>query len=118
MNTTNENANQSQRHIPDFTSRQEAAEWWETHNLADFLDEVQPVEMGFADDFKSEYRGTGSASKKSLKQPLESLTLRLPVPTIVALRRRASQKGIGTTTLARIILVETLHGTQVNRSKI
>ena len=37
----------SKNNIPDFASRQEMAEWWKTHDLADYADELKPVELKF-----------------------------------------------------------------------
>jgi len=34
--------------IPQFASREEAAEWFDTHDMADYWDEFEPVEMEVA----------------------------------------------------------------------
>jgi len=34
--------------IPDFATRQEMAEFWDTHDISDFWDELAPVEVEFA----------------------------------------------------------------------
>ncbi len=34
--------------IPEFKSRQEEAEFWDTHDLADYWDEFKPVKVRFA----------------------------------------------------------------------
>ena len=38
-----ERSQQKKSRIPDFKSRQEMAEWWDTHEVADYLDELKPV---------------------------------------------------------------------------
>lgn len=38
--------------IPEFKSREEEAEFWDTHDTADFEDELKPVEIHFADESK------------------------------------------------------------------
>ncbi|MBM3475577.1 MAG: hypothetical protein FJX75_20115 [Armatimonadetes bacterium] len=32
------------RRIPDFKTDEEAAEWWDTHDLTDYEDELEPVD--------------------------------------------------------------------------
>jgi len=76
--------------IPEFASRQEMAEWFDTHDTADFEDEFTPVKVRFA---------------KNLSEPL---TVRLDPETLTELRARAKAKGIGPTTLARMWLLEHL----------
>ena len=97
------------RRIPNFANRQEMAEWWDTHEITDYLDELKSVELQFTDDFKSEYRGEAQAFRpKKTNQPLENITIRLPVDAKAELHKRAVRKGIGLTTLARILVVEGL----------
>ena len=36
--------------IPTFASREEEAAWWDSHDLADYLDEFEPIEVTFAED--------------------------------------------------------------------
>lgn len=75
-------------HIPDFATREEAAEWWDTHDITDYLDELRPVKIRFA------------------KRLSEGLTVRLDLETLEELRNRARQMGIGPTTLARVWILE------------
>jgi hypothetical protein len=42
--------------IPDFASIEEEVEFWDTHDITDFLDESWPVELRVSPDFKSTYR--------------------------------------------------------------
>src|SRR5258708_39613213 len=74
--------------IPDFSSREEEAAWFDTHDLADYQDEFKPVEVRFA------------------KNLSEGLNIRLDKPTLAKLREVAHAKGIGPTTLARMWLLE------------
>ncbi len=41
---------QEQEHIPDFESREEEAEWYDTHDVGDYLDEFELVEVIVAED--------------------------------------------------------------------
>lgn len=34
--------------IPAFSSREEEAAWWDTHDITDYLDELKPVNVRFA----------------------------------------------------------------------
>ena len=70
--------------IPDFATREEEAEFWDTHDITDFLDELKPVKVRVS---------------KSLGQ---GLTIRLNADDREALARRAEEQGIGPSTLARM----------------
>jgi hypothetical protein len=63
--------------IPDFTSYEEEARWWETHNLADYQDEFEIVEAKFA------------------KNLSHGLTIRLDPETLTKVRSLARKKGLG-----------------------
>lgn len=76
--------------IPDFKNRQEMAQWFDTHDMADYQDEFKTVRARFA---------------KNLSEPV---TIRLDPETLKKLRQQAHQKGIGPTTLARMWILERL----------
>jgi predicted DNA binding CopG/RHH family protein len=76
--------------IPEFASREEEAEWWDTHDITDYLDEFKPVKVRFG------------------KNLSEGITIRLDKETLAELRRRAHEQGIGPTTLARMWILERL----------
>ena len=78
--------------IPRFKTREEEAEFWDTHDFTDFIDELRPVKVRFA------------------KNLSEGMTVRLDTETLGRLRRLAHDKGIGPTTLARIWIMERLQG--------
>ncbi len=40
--------------IPDSASREEEAAWWDSHDLADYQDELETVEATFADQLSSQ----------------------------------------------------------------
>ncbi|HEY7419225.1 MAG TPA: CopG family antitoxin [Ktedonobacteraceae bacterium] len=74
--------------IPDFTSRQEMAEWFDTHEMTDY--DFKPVRVRFS---------------KNLSM---GLNIRLDPDSFAKLRTVASKKGIGPTTLARMWIKEHL----------
>ena len=76
--------------IPDFKNRQEMAEWFDTHDLADYQDEFHTVEAKFA------------------KNLSEGITVRFDPKTLAKLRKQASEKGVGPTTLVRMWVMEHL----------
>jgi predicted DNA binding CopG/RHH family protein len=76
--------------IPEFKSRQEEAEFWDTHDLADYWDEVKPVKVRFARNLS------------------EGITIRFDPETLAKLREQARKKGMGPTTLARMWILEHL----------
>ena len=39
--------NHAARRIPDFATRAEEAAWWDTHDITDYLDELEPVTVRF-----------------------------------------------------------------------
>lgn len=82
--------NRKKSRIPEFTSREEEAKFFETHSIADFMDELKPVRVRFA------------------KKLSEGLHIRLDSGTLTKLRQEAKEKGIGPTTLVRMWVMEQL----------
>lgn len=76
--------------IPDFKTREEMAEWFDTHDMADYQDEFKTVRAKFA------------------KNLSEGLNIRLDTETLAKLRHIAKEKGIGPTTLVRMWIIERL----------
>lgn len=79
-----------QTRIPTFNSPEEEAEFWDTHDTADFEDEFERTEVRFA---------------KNLSQ---GITVRFTAESLETLRATAQRKGIGPTTLARMWILERL----------
>jgi hypothetical protein len=78
------------RRIPDFASREEMAKWWDTHDAADYWDELKPVRVRVA------------------KNLSEGITIRFDRETLEELRARAHKRGIAPTALARTWIIERL----------
>lgn len=76
--------------IPRFADRAEEAEFWDTHDITDYRDELKPARARFS-------RGLS-----------EGITIRLDPETLRELRELAQEKGIGPTTLARMWILEQL----------
>jgi len=76
--------------IPAFKNRQEMAEWFDTHDLADYQDEFKTVQVRFAKNLSA------------------GLNIRLDQDSLKQLRAVAHEKGIGPTTLARMWIKEHL----------
>lgn len=79
--------------VPEFSSREEAAEWFDTHDVADYLDEFEIVD---------------SRDVKVAKNLSENLTVRLSPELLNQLRRKARRMGVGPSTLARMWILEHL----------
>ncbi len=79
--------------IPKFTSEQEEAEFWDTHSITDFLDELTPVDVTIVD----------------ARPRKEQISLRLDRETITRLKAVAQQRGIGYQTLIRMWVMERLN---------
>ena len=77
-----------------FANHEEEAAWWETHNLSDYWDQFQPVDVRVAGDLS------------------EGLTVRFDSATLGQLRQRAQSKVIGPTTLIRMLVRERLRHEQ------
>jgi predicted DNA binding CopG/RHH family protein len=78
--------------IPKFANEQEEAEFWATHDAAEFLDETTPVDVTF----------TGVRPRKT------QISLRLDPQTIEGLKAVAQHKGVGYQTLIRMWVMERL----------
>lgn len=76
--------------IPSFKNYEEEAHFWDTHSFTDYWDELKPVKVRFA------------------KNLSDTLTLRLDAPTLIELRQKAQNIGVGPTTLARMWILEKL----------
>lgn len=80
--------NKQKSRIPEFSSYEDEAKWWETHNIADYQDEFKTIKARFA------------------KNLSEGLNIRLDPATLMKVREKAKQKGIGPTTLVRMWVME------------
>jgi hypothetical protein len=76
--------------LPDFKNRQEMAEFWDTHDFADYWAEFKPVKVQVSKNLTS------------------SLNIRLDPKSLDELRKKAQKKGVGPTTLARMWILEHL----------
>jgi hypothetical protein len=83
--------------IPEFRNYQEEAEFWDTHDTADYMDEFKPVKVKFA------------------KNLSELVTMRLDRNTLNGLKEFGRRKGLGPTTLARMWIMERLWEEQKSR---
>lgn len=78
--------------IPKFANEQEEAEFWDTHDATEFLDDTEPQHVAFVDS----------------RPPKQQISLRLDPDTIDRLKSISDQKGIGYQTLIRMWVMERL----------
>ena len=81
--------------LPDFSkmSREEEAEWWDTHDLTDYLDELEPVDVEF-----------------QLENPKEdNIVIRLQRPLKIRLEQIARHKGLNISRLTQMWIMEKIH---------
>ena len=78
----------TKKRIPEFSSIEEEAAFWDTHSTANYEDEFKSVRVRFA---------------KNLSQ---GITIRLDPDTLEKVRLEAYEKGIGATTLIRMWVLE------------
>jgi predicted HicB family RNase H-like nuclease len=89
MSEQNDPTRRSSR-IPEFATKEEEAQFWDTHSFTDYLNELEPVKIRFA---------------KNLSNPL---TVRLDPQDRAEVTRRAKTQGIGPSTLIRMWVKERL----------
>lgn len=78
--------------IPAFSSVEEEAKWWDTHDVMDYPEDIKSI------------------TKRPARAYHRVLTIRLTDEMDKKLRTTAEGKGVGPTTLARMWIVEHLKG--------
>jgi len=76
--------------IPKFKNEDEEREFWATHDLTDYLDYFQPVELDLSE----------------LKPSTKSVTIRLPESLLATLKNLAHQRDVPYQSLMKIFLAE------------
>jgi hypothetical protein len=90
MPSEGEQTRPAKSRIPEFSSYEEEANWWDTHDITDYLDELKPVKVRVAKDLTH-----------VLQIPFDSKDMG-------ALSARAKEKGTDVITLARQWVLERL----------
>jgi hypothetical protein len=81
----------TRRMIPNLKTREDVANFWDTHSAADYKDELEPVTLTPA------------------KHLTRTMNVRFDEHDLEKLQEVAEQKGIGPSTLARMWIKERLH---------
>ncbi len=76
--------------VPDFRSHEQEAKFWDTHDIADYQEELKPIKVRFAEHLSG------------------GITVRFDPRTLNLLRTQAKESGIGPTTLIRMWVIEKL----------
>lgn len=97
--------------IPDFTNREDEAEFWDTHDITDFLEESWPVEI----EVGRELRDRVAARGEKRRELADRLTVRLDRGDREELTRRADEQGVGPSTLVRMWIKERLRAERAAR---
>jgi predicted DNA binding CopG/RHH family protein len=84
-------------HIPDFTSDEEEAEYWDTHSTADIMDEGEAVELDV-----SELRA------KRERRMAKQVCLRFDMGILGRTKNRAKALGVPYQTLIQLWIAERL----------
>ena len=79
-----------ERRIPEFRNREEEAEFWDTHDVTDYLDELRPVRV------------------RAMPALSTGMTVRLDPGDREVLGRIAAERGVGPSTLVRMWIKERL----------
>ena len=77
--------------IPKFETEEQEAEFWDTHDSTDYLEDTEEVEIAYVD-----------------ARPKTLISLRLPSSTIEGLKALAVRRGIGYQTMIRMWVMERL----------
>ena len=89
------------KEVPKFKSIEEMADFWDTHDTEDY--QWEPVtDIKFSKNLKSVYLNGAEPPKNAIVQ------MRLDEETISAMKKVARQKGVGTSTAARMLIRERL----------
>ena len=83
--------------VPEFKSLDEEFEFWSTHSLLEFMDEGEEVEIDAS-------RARAARDKRQAQQ----ISIRISVPVLGGLKRRAHKLGVPYQTLMQIWLAERL----------
>jgi predicted DNA binding CopG/RHH family protein len=78
--------------LPTFATEQEEAEFWDSHDSTEFLEETEAVESRFVDQ----------------RPQKKQITIRLDPSAIEQIKKVANNKGIGYQTLIRMWVMEQL----------
>ena len=90
----------TKKRLPIFNSKEEEANFWDTHDSIEFLDEFKPAEIEVAPELEQRI-----LTKRELKKPV---TLRLEPAQIEDVKRIASRKGLPYQTLIRMWITEAI----------
>ena len=74
--------------IPEFSSREEEAAWFDTHDIGDYMSEFEAVEVQID------------------RNLTKSLNVRLAPEVFTKLQHKADEIGVGTSTLVRMWILE------------
>ncbi len=88
--------------IPTFSSYEEEAAWWDTHAITDHLGEFEPPQLVKAQ------KKVASVVVPDATKLGNALAIRFDEHTSQKLRKIAQRKGIGPTTLGRMLIIEGL----------
>ena len=91
---SDDKANSTAHRIPDFQSREELADFWDTHSFTDYLDDLEPSQATVASDVTA---------------PLSEVTqVRFDKAADVRLAAYARARGIRKSTLLSMIVLDWL----------
>ena len=101
--------------IPWFENIEEEAEWWDTHDAAEFRHLFTPVQVKIGGELADQI--AKHREEQSQLGLVEKLTLRLDPTDRAALSSVAKRKGVGTSTLVRMWIKEHLEAEAARESK-
>ncbi len=92
----------TQHHLPDFQSREELAQFWDTHSFTDYLSDLEPAKAHIAEEVIA---------------PLSEVTqVRFDKVTDQQLAAYAKKRGIRKSTLLRMIALDWLQNQERHAS--
>lgn len=91
------------KELPNFKSEKEEAEFWDTHNSLDYIEDDEQVKIEFAPELVEQIRERAKTKR---------VTLRLRVAQIEAVKEIARRKDIPYQTLIRSWIAEAIRREQ------
>lgn len=88
---SNRTAVSNDKHIPEFISYEEMADFWDTHSLVDYWDQTEPAEFEFSPNARRRY--LVSVDREILSR----------------VQRAARIRGLSTESLVNLLLEQRLH---------
>lgn len=94
--------------IPEFTSREEEAAFWDTHQFTEFWDDLEPGRLDVSPQFRDRVLARVAAQRPVNGGRPKPLSVDLDLDDRAAIEQRARERGLHPTTLVQSWIEERL----------